>query len=122
PAGAGVIEATVEGQEQSEDVPGERCGCHPVVGIGASAGGLEAMQKLLGAMPANSGMCFVIVQHLDPTQESRLAQVLSRHTTMPVVQIEDGQRVEPDRVFVIRPDATLTLEKGVLRLGKPEEP
>lgn len=87
-----------------------------------SAGGLEVATAFLNAMPADSGMGFVIVQHLDPTRESMLADLLSRETTMPVVQVEDGMRVEPNRVHIIVPAKTLLIRDGVLRLVEPEEP
>ena len=61
-----------------------------IVGLGASAGGLEALKEFFGAMPADSGMAFVIVQHLDPAHESRMAEILAKCTTMKVVQAEDG--------------------------------
>ncbi|MGI8944514.1 MAG: CheR family methyltransferase, partial [Qipengyuania sp.] len=73
-------------------------------------------------MPADSGMGFVIVQHLDPTRESMLADILGRETKMPVVQVEDGMAVEPNRVHIIVPAKTLLISGGVLRLVEPEEP
>lgn len=87
-----------------------------------SAGGLEVATAFLNAMPADSGMGFVIVQHLDPTRESMLADLLSRETAMPVVQIEDGMRVEPNQVHIIVPAKTLLISDGILRLVEPEEP
>jgi two-component system CheB/CheR fusion protein len=91
----------------------------PVVGLGASAGGLEAYTEFLDATPSDSGMAFVLVQHLPPDRESLVADILSRHTPMPVAQVEDGQAVEPDHVYVIRPGHTLTLRDGRLHLGPP---
>ena len=88
-----------------------------VVGIGASAGGLEAVAEFLDAMRPDSGMAFVLVQHLAPDRESHLVEILARRTAMPVLQIEDGQAVEPDRVYVIRPGHQLTIRDGRLRLG-----
>ncbi len=87
-----------------------------------SAGGLEVATTFLNAMPTDSGMGFVIVQHLDPTRESMLADLLSRETAMPVVQVEDGMRVEPNRVHIIVPAKTLLICDGILRLVEPEEP
>jgi two-component system CheB/CheR fusion protein len=75
----------------------------PVVGIGASAGGLEACTALLKALPVNPGMAFVLVQHLDPHHESILHKLLSKATEMPVIQVEDGMVLEPDHVYVIPP-------------------
>ena len=100
--------------------PGE--GVFPVVGIGMSAGGLEVATAFLRAMPADSGMAFIFVQHLDPTRESLLADLLGRETAMPVVRIEDGMRIAPNHVYVIVPATTLLIEKGVLRLVKPDLP
>jgi two-component system, chemotaxis family, CheB/CheR fusion protein len=94
----------------------------PIVGIGSSAGGLEALQALFRAMPADSGLAFVIAAHLDPTQESHLSELLSRCTKMPVVQIENSVKVEPDHVYVIAPDRELTIREGVVRSNKPSAP
>jgi two-component system CheB/CheR fusion protein len=97
-------------------------GPFPIVGIGMSAGGLEAATEFLNAMPPDSGMGFVIVQHLEPTRKSLLAELLGKQTKMPVVEIEDGMRVEPDHVYVIAPAQTLLIEDGALRLSEPAEP
>ncbi|HEY1207071.1 MAG: chemotaxis protein CheB [Bryobacteraceae bacterium] len=86
------------------------------MGIGASAGGLEACTALLKALPANSGMAFVVVQHLDPHHQSLLRELLSRATKMPVTQVEDGIAIEPHHVYVIPPDHDVTLRRGALRL------
>ena len=86
-----------------------------------SAGGLKVASAFLRAMPADSGMAFVIVQHLDPTRESLLADLLSRETKMPLAQVKEGMRVEPDHVYVIVPAKTLLIEDGVFRLEDPEE-
>jgi two-component system CheB/CheR fusion protein len=91
----------------------------PVVGIGASAGGLDAMVSLLAALPDDTGMAYVFVQHLDPTQPSRLAEALSRATAMPVVEASDGLRLVPDRVVVGAPGADIALVGGVLRSTAP---
>ncbi len=96
-------------------------GAFPIVGIGMSAGGLEVATAFLKAMPADSGMGFVIVQHLEPTRKSLLAELLGKHTTMPVIEIEDGMAVEPDHVYVIVPAQTLLIEGGILRLIEPAE-
>ena len=88
----------------------------PIVGVGASAGGLEAFTQLLQALPSNTGMAFVLIQHLDPTHTSFLAEALSKATAMPVRQAEDGQRVEPNHVYVIPPNAELGILHGCLTL------
>ena len=93
----------------------------PVVGIGASAGGIEALSRFFRAAPAQSGMAFVVIQHLPPDSRSLMVEILSPCTPMRVVQIEDGVRLEPDTVFLIRPGFTVTLSAGLLRLGEPVE-
>ncbi len=94
----------------------------PIVGIGASAGGIEAVGLLLDAMPADSGMALVIVLHLDPTHESRLASILGHRTSMPVAEITDGMTIEPDHVYVIAPDSYVSVERGRITLSEPAEP
>ena len=96
--------------------------CRAVVGIGASAGGIETLGRFFSVMPPDSGCSFVVILHLDPTRKSGLAPVLSRHTTMPVVEIVDGMPIEPNRVHVIVPDRTLTISDGKLHLTRPTEP
>jgi two-component system, chemotaxis family, CheB/CheR fusion protein len=81
----------------------------PIVGIGASAGGLEAFTKLLKHLPHDTGMAFVLVQHLDPTHASALTEILSRTTAMRVNEVRDGMRVEPNHVYVIPPNTNLAL-------------
>jgi two-component system, chemotaxis family, CheB/CheR fusion protein len=88
----------------------------PVVAIGASAGGLDAVQRFFRAMPAGGGQSFVVIVHLDPTQVSHLPELLGRCTQMPVTQAQEGEAVRPDHVHVIPPDSCLTLARGVLRL------
>lgn len=98
-------------------------GAHfPIVGIGASAGGLEALEVFLQHTPADSGMAFVVVQHMDPTHVGLLAGLLQRVTSMNVSQISDGVRVAPNRVYVIPPNAELTILRGLLHLAVPAEP
>lgn len=105
------------------DEPSANGTSFPIVGIGASAGGLEAFTQLLKALPLDTGMGFVLVQHLDPVHESALSQILARATSLPVSEIVDGQRVEPDHVYVIPRDTNLTVAKGALKLGKrPKSP
>jgi two-component system CheB/CheR fusion protein len=87
-----------------------------VVGIGASAGGLDATKELLKALPAETGMAFVVVHHLAPGRSSMLSEILARSTTMPVQPIEDGMAVSPNHVYVIPPGAGLELLDGKLRL------
>ena len=88
-----------------------------VVGLGASAGGLEAVRKLLAAMPADSGMAFVLIQHLDPTHRSMLVDLLARDTAMSVLQAGDGMPIQRNCLYVIPPQADLSVHEGVLRLS-----
>ena len=93
----------------------------PIVAIGASAGGLDACRKLLDALPAPNGMAFIIVQHLDPSHDSMMVDLLAGHTSMPVLLATDGMRIERERVYVIPPGVYLAVdEKGALRLSKPQ--
>jgi len=88
----------------------------PVVGMGASAGGLEAFQKFFDAMPPDSGLAFVLVQHLDPRHDTLMPELLSKHTRMPVQQVRDETPVERDRVYVIPPGTSMELADGHLTL------
>lgn len=88
----------------------------PVVGIGASAGGLEAFTLLLQHLPVDTGMSFVLVQHLDPVHESALTQLLSKATKMPVREVTNNTRVQPNQVNIIPPNTSLTIDEGVLKL------
>ena len=92
----------------------------PVVGIGASAGGLEAASSFFKEVPSHLGMAYVVVLHLDPARESKLTEILARTTPMPVVQVQDGMRVEPDHVYVIPPNCEMTIEHWVLQLRERE--
>lgn len=93
-----------------------------IVGIGASAGGLAALEAFFGQMPPHAGLAYVVVQHLDPTQKAMLAELLQRVTTMPVLEAENGKRVAANSVYVIPPNTELSLAGGVLHLEKPSEP
>jgi len=93
----------------------------PIVGIGASAGGLEAFSQLLRALPADTGIAFVLIQHLDPRHESRLSDILSRTTAMPVLTVTDRLRAEPSHVYVIPPNADMTIGGGVFVLTRRAE-
>src|SRR5262245_51597473 len=99
----GVNPAAPEHDEPDESAP------FVIVGIGASAGGLDAISHLLRATPLDTGMAFVIVQHLDPSHSSMLTEILGRSTRMPVVQISDQMTVEPNRVYVIPPGKNMVL-------------
>jgi two-component system CheB/CheR fusion protein len=102
--------------------PRDEGGSFPIVGIGASAGGLEAIEQFLRRVPDGSGMAFVIVQHLDPTQKGMMVELLSRATPLQVVQVKDRLKVEPNRVYVIPPNQDMSILHGVLHLLEPAAP
>src|SRR5262249_6762213 len=87
-----------------------------IVGVGASAGGLEAFDQLLAALPEDTGMAFVLVQHLAPKHESILSELLSKATRMPVLEVSEGIAVQPNQVYVIPPNADMSIVDGVLHL------
>jgi two-component system, chemotaxis family, CheB/CheR fusion protein len=89
----------------------------PVVGIGASAGGLEAIKALLSHLPSKTGMAYVVVQHLDPNHASLLPELLARATPLPINEVEEGMVVEPDCVYICPPNAELTLTARVFQLS-----
>ncbi|MBW4516405.1 MAG: PAS domain-containing protein [Timaviella obliquedivisa GSE-PSE-MK23-08B] len=93
----------------------------PVVGIAASAGGLEAFTQLLRHLPIDTGMGFVLIQHLAPDHKSLLSEILDRTTQMPVTQVEDGMAIAPNQVYVIPPNTKMTLVDGVLQLSPREK-
>jgi len=91
-----------------------------VVGIGASAGGLDACRKLLAELPADTGMAFILILHLDPNHESLMVDLLTKSTTMPVFQAADGMMIERDHLYVIPPGTYLAVTDGALRLSPPQ--
>jgi len=94
----------------------------PVVGIGASAGGLEAFKKLLNAIPEKSGMAYILVQHLSPDHESSLPEILQRETKIPVHEISNNIEVKPDNIYIIPSNKVLTATDGVLNLSpRPDD-
>ncbi len=94
----------------------------PIVGLGASAGGLEAFEQFFRSVPPESGLAYVLVQHLDPEHVSLLTEILQRTTTMPVVEALDQVEVRPDQVYVIPPNRDLAIFHGVLQLSIPDAP
>lgn len=88
----------------------------PIVGVGASAGGLEAFTRLIKHLPANTGMAFVLVQHLDPEHESKLPELLAKTSKMPVLEVANNTRVKQDHIYVIPPNRSMTIKDGVLKL------
>ena len=103
-------------------MPSTRDDGFPVVGIGASAGGLAACRRLLDALPDGHGIAFILVQHLDPTHESLMVDLLAGHTGMSVQQAVDGMTVEPDHLYAIPPGAYLAVRSGRLQLSEPSAP
>jgi two-component system CheB/CheR fusion protein len=90
------------GGPPDEPAPAEP-GSFPIVGLGASAGGLEALETFFTHMPPDSGLAFVVIQHLDPSHKSMLPALIQRYTQMPLKKVEDGLAVEPNCVYIIPP-------------------
>jgi len=108
---------TLSGKETVSENPAINV---PIVGIGASAGGLEAFELFFKTMPAESGMAFVLVSHLDPGHNSMLSDILQRVTTMPVQEVQDQTKVLPNNVYTIPPNKDMTIFHGTLNLSVPE--
>ena len=96
----------------------------PIVGIGASAGGLKAFEAFFSSMPtkADTGMAFVLVQHLAPDHKSILSELIQRYTRMKVFEVEDGMKVEPDCTYIIPPNRDMALMDGTLQLFEQSAP
>ena len=107
-------DATDPGKAQVQERDGHSP--FPIVAIGASAGGLEAFRQFLGVLPVDSGMAFLLVQHLAPQHESRLIELLARATKLPVSEAAQGMRVEPDHVYLIPPNSDMAVSQGVLQV------
>src|SRR5262245_55188254 len=108
-------------RDDGEEAEPRRNGQIPVVGIGASAGGVGALEALLPLLKADGGVAYVIVQHLDPKHESALTSMLNRGTEMPVVEAADNMPIEPDHIYVIRRNSTLTMTDDRLHMGPAVE-
>jgi two-component system, chemotaxis family, CheB/CheR fusion protein len=93
----------------------------PIVGVGASAGGLDAIKKLLQSLPENTGLAFVIIQHLATGQESMLPEILSRFTKMPVNKVQSGEQIDSNQIYVIPSGTAMTIENGTLQLKPKRE-
>lgn len=104
------------GTNKIDEAPKVNAGSFPVVGIGASAGGLEALQRLLGSLSKDTGLAFVVIQHLDPAHESALSVILSRGSPVPVEEATDKVKIAPNHVYIIPPNTSMELEGSVLRL------
>lgn len=109
--------ATAENLVQAQ--PNNAC-AFPIAAIAASAGGLEAFTELLRHLPTDTGLAFVLIQHLDPTHKSLLSEILAKVTVMPVCEVCDGMTIEPNRVYIIAPNTKMTLAQGVFQL-RPRE-
>lgn len=92
-------------------------GMCPVVAIGASAGGLDAFQQFLSRMSPTSGLAFVLVQHLDPKHDTLMAELLAKHTSMPVTKAADGERIDANHVYIVPPNASIEADGCMLRIG-----
>ena len=103
----------------ADDSPEEVVADFPIVGIGASAGGLEAFKHFFRACPADTGVAFVLIPHLDPDHKSLLVDILQRATTMPVVEVVDQLQVEPNHVYVIPPNREMGIRHRALQLSRP---
>ncbi len=90
----------------------------PIVGIGASAGGLESFSDLIAGVPANTGMAYIFVLHLDPGRRGHLANILSKQATLPVEEALESVKILPDHLYVITPNTTLALSGDVLHSTK----
>jgi len=85
-----------------------------IICIGASAGGLGAVSEILSGLPSDPGVAIIVVQHLDRARDSLLSEILGRRTKLPVIEARDGMSIAPDHVYVIPPNATLTVGAGVI--------
>lgn len=93
-----------------------------IIGIGASAGGLEAIEQFFKNLPPDTGMAFVVVQHLDPSGHSSMPEILSRFTAMPIQVVSDGLKVVPNSIYLIPPGVSMNIENGSLFLREPAQP
>jgi two-component system, chemotaxis family, CheB/CheR fusion protein len=105
----------------STDKPAQNDLLFPVVGIGASAGGLEVFKQFWKGLPPDSGMAYVLVQHLNPSHKSMLVELLAPHTSMPVQEAEQGTNIEPDHVRIIPPNIQMAIQQEVLELSPRTE-
>jgi two-component system CheB/CheR fusion protein len=113
-AGREAVEKTRDSEKGKED-EGDRASV-TVVGIGTSAGGLKAMEGFFDHLPSESGMAFVVIQHLAPNKESYLGSLLKSHTSLPIHTARDGMEIEPDTVYLKPPRSEVILQDGALRL------
>jgi two-component system, chemotaxis family, CheB/CheR fusion protein len=110
-------------KKDNEQIKGKSDDKFPIVAIGASAGGFDALKRFFTAIPSdNPGMAFVLVQHLDPTHESTMVDLMSRYTPIKVVQAKDGIKVKPDHLYIIPPNKDMGMMNGAIQLMDPSEP
>lgn len=126
PAGKKSIKSTAAKKGALKTTPPEvekkqETGHFPVVGVGASAGGLEALEGFFSHAPANTNMAFVIIQHLDPRHKSIMASILGNYTDINVVELTDGMRVEPNTIYLNPPNKIVDILNGVLHLSARQE-
>ncbi|HZD42479.1 MAG TPA: chemotaxis protein CheB, partial [Methanomicrobiales archaeon] len=112
----GAEETIFRAEDQSDESP---LSPRAIVGIGASAGGLEALEAFLTHLPPDTGMAFAVIQHQDPRQKGMLPGILARQTPLPVVEVSDGTRAEPNTVYVKPSNADLSIQNGVFTLIEP---
>ena len=105
--------------QPEKDTPSTR---FPIVGLGASAGGVEAFEQFFRACPANSGMAFVLIPHLDPCHQSLLTEIIQRITPMPVCEAADKECVQANHVYIIPPNREMAMVNGMLQLFEPSQP
>lgn len=105
----------------AQGTPPAQEGGTTIVAIGASAGGIEALTELMNHLPVDTGMSFVLVQHLDPKHHSILTELLARKTAMSVAEVSEGMHIEPNHVYVIPPNASMSISDHTLHLGPREE-
>lgn len=118
---AGVTASTPDRRAARRQKPSSKANDFLVVGLGASAGGLEALKKLFDALPASPGIAFILIQHLDPTHKSMMADLLANHTAMTVLEAANAMPIARDHVYIIPPGADLSIRRGALRVTKPRE-
>lgn len=112
----------LKNSKASEAVAQAKAKDFPIVGVGASAGGLETLEQFLDGVPEDCGMAFVIVQHLDPNRQGIMAELLQRGTKMKVRQVKDRTKVQPNSVYVIPPNKDMSILRGSLHLFPPVSP
>ena len=119
PSPTRALTSTAAGVAETPDVPAPSKP-HYIVGIGASAGGLEALEHLFDHIPADTGLSYVVVQHLSPDFVSMMDELLSRHTKLQIYRVEDGMHVEPNSIYLIPPKKDMIIAEGNLLLTDKE--